>query len=141
MERSSYHEGGRKPCEQGAKRPKASENSVVLRSRRVPASSNPAKNNPQLWTACSVSGRNAQIGDIPRRFSEVTESDSVLEFLVGANRLNVGSTWRKRRISAPFSLFILLAPERPLLLANSCRRGLCFHFHSCAIHTSSISCD
>src|ERR1700734_2255532 len=107
MERSSYHEGGRKPCEQGAKRPKASENSVVLRSRRVPASSNPAKNNPQLWTACSVSGRNAQIGDIPRRFSEVTESDSVLEFLVGANRLNVGSTWRKRRISALFSIYFV----------------------------------
>jgi hypothetical protein len=36
MERSSYHEGGRKPRENGAKRPKASENSLVLRSRRVP---------------------------------------------------------------------------------------------------------
>ena len=64
---------------------------------------------PDIRFAEMDDDRNAQIRDIPRRFSEVTESDSVLEFLVGANRLNVGSTWRKRRVSAPFySLFCRL---------------------------------
>lgn len=47
---------------------------------------------------------------------------------------------RKARFSA-FSPFILLAPEYPSPLANFCRRGLYFHFHSSAIRSSSISYD
>jgi phage gpG-like protein len=57
------------------------------------------------------------------------------------DRFLVRSAWRKKAPFGAFLHFTLLAQESPLLLANFCRRGLYFQLHSCAIQSSSISCD